>query len=409
MPRPPMLAGNTGELLQDLTLAAVMKHLPREAVKRALAETNTDSIRQRLLPADVVAYLVILLALYSDASVRENLRILMEPLRREFGVEAIDVPTGAAITKARKRLGVAPFIQLFDALARPVATPETPGTFYNGFRVVAVDGTTVDVQDTGANRGKFGVHANQHGNAGYPQVKAVVMVECGTRVPLGCAYGGGDEYEPGLFDKLQPKLDKDMLLLADRMYYDFARWKACAERTGALLWRVKNNLNLTPIAILEDGSYLAEIRPSNKLTRTGRSEKGDSLVVRVMEYRPVFADGTEGEQVRLTTTLLDAEKAPAGELCRLFAWRWESETGFDELKTHLRGADRVLRSPLPELVEQELYGFLLAYTVVRLTMAESARLERCPPGELSFIHAVRVIRRRISFPPDGESDAPGGI
>jgi hypothetical protein len=405
-----MLASNTGELLQELTLAAVMKYLPRDDVKQALAQTNTDSIRQRLLPADVVAYLVVMLALYSDASVRENLRILMEPLRREFGVEAIDVPTGAAITKARKRLGAAPFIQLFDALARPVAMGETPGAFYNGFRVAAVDGTTVDIQDTAANRERFGIHTNQHGAVGYPQVKAVVMVECGTRVPLGCAYGGSDECELGLFDKLQPKLEKDMLLLADRLYYGFARWKSCAERAGALLWRVKNNLNLTPTAVLEDGSYLAEIRPSDKLTRSGRSEKGDSRVVRVMEYRPAFADGTEGELVRLMTTLLDAKKAPAEELCRLFAWRWESETGFDELKTHLRGADRVLRSPLPDLVEQELYGFLLAYAVVRRTITESARLNQCAPRDLSVIHAVRVIRRRISFPPGGGSNGrQGGI
>jgi len=321
----------------------------------------------------------------------------------------VGVPSDCAISKARQRLGAVSLAHLFDALAKPVAAQETPGAFFQKFRVVATDGTTVDIQDTKANRERFGIHANQHGNAGYPQVKAVVMVECGTRVPLGCAYGGGNEYEPGLFDKLQPRLEKDMLLLADRMYYDFARWKACAERAGALLWRVKSSLNLKPISVLEDGSYLAEVRPSNTLIRTGRSEKGDSLVVRVMEYHPVFADGTEGERVRLATTLLDAKKAPAGELCRLFAMRWESETGFDELKTHLRGADRVLRSPLPDLVEQELYGFLLAYAVVRLTMTESARLERCPPRDLSFIHAVRVIRRRISFPPCGGSNGQRGI
>jgi hypothetical protein len=398
-----MLAQTAGHLLQDLSLASIMQYLPRKDVKRALTDTQTDSIRQRLLPADMVAYLVVMLALYSDASVRENLRILMEPLRRRFGAKAIGVPTGAAITKARRRLGSAPFARLFDALARPVATPKTPEAFYNGFRVVAVDGTTANIQDTDANRARFGIHANQHGSVGYPQVKVVILTECGTRVPLGCAYGGGDEYEPGLFDRLQPKLEKDMLLLADRYYYNFSRWKACAERAGALLWRVRDDLNLTPVSVLEDGSWLAEIRPSNKLTRSGRSEKGEQCVLRVVEYRPAFADGTEGERVRLATTLLDARKAPAEELCHLFARRWETETGFDELKTHLRGVDRVLRSPVPELVEQELYGFLLAYTVVRRTMAESARLERCSPKELSFIHAVRVIRRRITFPPDGET------
>ena len=286
------------------------------------------------------------------------------------------------------------------------ARPQTPGAFYKGFRVVAVDGTTVEVQDTQANRSRFGIHANQHGEAGYPQVKAVLLAECGTRVPLGCAYGGGDDDEPGLFDTLQGKWDDSMLLLADRIYYDFARWKACAGRTGALLWRVKNNLNLEPRSVLEDGSYLAKVRPSNHLTRSGKSQKGDECLVRVLEYRPVFADGTQGELVRLMTTLLDAAESPAEELCHLYTQRWESETGFDEFKTHLRGPDRVLRSPVPELVEQELYGFLLAYTVVRLTIFESARRERGPPKALSFIHAVRVLRRRISFPPAGPLDRP---
>jgi hypothetical protein len=404
-----MLAQTTGYLLQDLSLAAIMQYLPRKDVIRALTDTQTDSIRQRLLPADAVAYLVVMLALYSDASVRENLRILMEPLRRRFGAKTIGVPTGAAITKARRRLGSAPFVCLFDALSRPVATPKTPEAFYNGFRVVAVDGTLADIQDTEANRARFGFPTNQHGSGGYPQVKIVILAECGTRVPLGCAYGGYNEYEPGLFDSLQPKLEKNMLLLADRYYYDFARWKSCASRAGALLWRVRKDLKLPPLSVLKDGSWLAEVRPSNRLTLSGRSKKGDQCVVRVVEYRPMFADGTEGERVRLITTLLDAREAPAEELCHLFTQRWETETGFDELKTHLRGVDRVLRSPVPELVEQELYGFLLAYTVVRLTMAESARLERCSPRELSFIHAVRVIRRRITFPPGGETNGTESV
>jgi hypothetical protein len=401
-----MLGTSTGALLQDLSLAALMEYLPREDVKRVLCDTQSESIRERLLPADVVAYLVVMLALYSDASVRENLRILMEPLRRRFGVSAIGVPSGGAITKARKRLGAAPFIRLFEALARPVATRKIPGAFYKGFRMVAVDGTTVEVQDTDANRARFGIHSNQHGPVGYPQVKAVILAECGTRVPLGCVYGGCDDYEPGLFDGLQAKLKKDMLLLADRLYYDFARWKACSQQAGALLWRVKNNLNLTPIRVLEDGSYLAKVRPLRAQLRSGKSQKGDECLVRVMEYCPLFADGTEGEQVRLVTTLLDAAESPAEELCHLYTQRWESETGFDEFKTHLRGPDRVLRSPVPELVEQELYGFLLAYTVVRLTIVESARLERCEPNALSFIHTLRVIRRRISFPPSSEAGRP---
>lgn len=400
MPRKPMLQKNIGQLMQGLSLAAVMKQMPPQEVKQALDETNTNSIRVRVLPAYIVVYIVVMLAFYAEASILENLRILMEPLRRIFGAKTIGIPSGCAITRARKRLGFAPFKLLFEVMAKSVATPETPGTYFKNYRVVAVDGTTVEIQDTKENRDRFGIHKNEYGVAGYPQVKAVVMVECGTRVPLGCAYGGCNESEFVIFDNgLLPKLKKDMLLLADRGYFSFARWKACAEQGAASLWRVRKDMKLRPILVLEDGSWLAEIRPSIHLIKSGKSVKGDKLIVRVMEYRPFFADGKEGEPIRLITTIMDPGEATANELCELFAKRWESETGFDELKTHLRGPERVLRSQLPDLVEQELYGFLLAYTVVRRTMTESARLAKCAPRDLSFIHAVRVIRRRVSFPP----------
>ena len=395
------MAAHGGGLMQELSIEAVLATLPRDLVNDVLRKTGTASVRHRLLPAPMVVYLVVLLALYSEASVRENLRLLLEPLRRRSGRDRAVVATGAAITKARKRLGAAPFAALFDAVARPVGTPSLPGCFWRGYRVAGADATTVETQDTEANRRRFGRHGNQHGAAGYPQLKAVVLLEVGTHAPLACAWGGADAPEGTLFDSLQGKLTKDMLLLADRAYYDFARWQACARKAGALLWRVRNNLALTPLRRFDDGSYLAEIRPSWKLVSKGRSGRTERAVVRVIEYKPVFADGTEGEQVRLFTTLVDPGAAPAEELARLYPDRWQLETGFDEWKTHLRGPDRILRSPRPDLVEQELYGFLLAYYTVRATMAEAARRATCAPREMSFVHAVRVLRRRLSFPPGG--------
>jgi len=265
--------------------------------------------------------------------------------------------------------------------------------------------TTVEVQNSAANRRTFGVHTNGRGEAGYPQVKLAVLLECGTRAPLGAALGGVHASEPVLFDRLRDRLDKHMLLLADRAYYSFERFDQCARRVGALVWRVARGLRLEPIRRFADGSYLARVRPSHKLIAKGLGRRGQSRRVRVIEYRPVFADGTQGERVRLITTLLDARQAPAQELAALYPARWEAETGFDELKTHLRGPERVLRSPLPELVEQELYGFVLAYYIVRATMAEAATRAGCAPGELSFVHAVRVIRRRLSFFPSGRAVA----
>jgi len=399
MPRKPMAGGRIGELMKELSLAAVMETIPQSAVDQALNKTGTESKRQRRLPAPLVVYLVILLALFADVSVRENLRILLETLRRRFDLEPLKPAVGSAITKARQRLGRAPFAQLFNAVAQPLGEESLPGCYWRGFRVVAVDGTSADVQNTPANRARYGLHTNQHGEVGYPALKAVVLLECGTRAPLDAATGGEHDGEGALFDRLRDRLDKGMLLLADRYYYSFERFQDCAARAGALVWRVNKSLKLKPRRVFADGSFLAEIRPSYKLTHNGRSAKGECLTVRVVEYEPLFEDGTTGEQTRLLTTLLDPNEASAEKLAGLYPERWNEETGYDELKTHLRGPGRVLRGQLPDLVEQEFFGFLLAYYVVRATMVQAAKRNKVAPNELSFVHAVRVIKRKLAFPP----------
>ncbi len=403
MPRKPMTISYGTELMQQLTLAAVMKVCPKKKVAQVLRTTRTESQRIRLLPAPVVFYLLIMLALCAEASVNENLRLILEPLRRRLGFKKAKVPVGSAITKARQLLGVAPFAEMFARVAKPVARPADPECFWRGFRLVAVDGTAVNIQDTDANRERFGIHRNQHGVVGYPQLHAVILLECGTHLPFACAYGGCRKSEGALLDSIEAALDGEMLLLADRVYYSFARYRDCSKRAGAVLWRFRNNIRLRRERELDDGSYLTTIRPSSGLVKKGPARKGEKLIARVIEYEPVFADGGRGERTRLITNLLDEEAYPAQELASLYAQRWQIETGFGEWKTHLRGPDRVLRAQLPDLVEQELYGFLLAYYVVRATMLDAARKEGIPPTGLSFIHAVRVIRRKIAFPPSGQA------
>jgi hypothetical protein len=394
-----MDAQRVGDLMKQLSLAAVMEAIPMKLARQTLKETGKGSQRERLLPAHLVVYLVILLAFFAEVSVRENLRLLLEMLRRRFGLEARRPAADSAVTKARKRLGREPFVHLFSQVARPLGDETLPGCCWQGLRLVAADGTRVEVQHTSENIGRFGIHENQHGQVGYPALMAVVLLECGTRVPLGAATGGEHDAEGTLFDALRERLAKDMLLLLDRGLYSFERFKDCAQRCGALLWRIRSNIEPRVIEQLSDGSALVELSPSQKLYQDGRCQKDERLTARLIEYQAVFADGTTGERARLLTTLLDPHQAPAEELARLYAERWQAETGFDELKTHLRGPQRVLRSPLPDLVEQEFFGFLLAYYVVRATMVEAARKSGTPPTELSFVHAVRVIRRKLAFPP----------
>ena len=404
MPRKPMVSKQTTALLRELSVGAVMKIFPHKAVQNSLDAAGTNTVRRRLLPMFVVFYLVILMAFYSDVSVRENLRILLESLRRKFGMGAVKIAVGSAISKARRKLGSAPFAHLFEVFAKPIGSSEVKGCYWKDLRLVAVDGTSVELQDTESNRTHFGIHKNQHGDVGYPQLKLVMLSECGTHMPFGLSYGKANDYEGKLFDSLISKLDSEMLLLADRHYYSFMRWKACCEAGCQLLWRVKTGIKLTAVKTFDDGSYLAEIKPSIQLRKKGLAAAEEYLTVRVVDYKVQFEDGSEGEPIRLFTTLFDPSYAPAEELACLYAERWSVESGFDEIKTDLRGKDRILRSQLPELVEQELYGFFLAYIVVRRVMLDAARKADIAPVELSFVHTVRVIKRKLSFFPLSQNE-----
>jgi Transposase DDE domain len=193
-----------------------------------------------------------------------------------------------------------------------------------------------------------------------------------------------------------------MLCLADRNFLGYELWQQ-AQATGAdLLWRGKKHLRLAREAELPDGSYLSRIYPSERDWR--KNTKG--IRVRVIEYTLEGVPEAE-PSYRLVTTILDHRVAPAAELAALYHERWEIETALDELKTHLRGAQVVLRSKTPDLVKQEFYGFMLAHFAVRGLMHEAALKADEDPDRLSFLHAVRVIRRKLStfgaIPPSAEN------
>jgi hypothetical protein len=198
-----------------------------------------------------------------------------------------------------------------------------------------------------------------------------------------------------------PALRKGMLCLADRFFPGYKLWRI-ATRSGAdLLWRTRQNARLDVDRRLPDGSYLSRIYASTSDRRNER--KG--IVVRVIDYR--LQDVKDAEPIyRLITTVLDPNQAPAKELAALYHERWEIETALDELKTHLRGAQIVLRSKTPELVKQEFWGLLMAHYAIRGLMHEAALKADEDPDRLSFLHAVRVVQRRmarfVAIPPSAE-------
>jgi Insertion element 4 transposase N-terminal/Transposase DDE domain len=384
-----------------ISLGVIAKTFPRETVQAVLAATGTGSQRQRDLPAHVVVYYVIALALYMHASYREVLRCLLEGLQWLLSPGARVKVTGkSGISQARTRLGWKALQQLHDELVKPIAVPATKGAWYRTWRLISLDGSTLDVADQKGNVKAFGRPAASRGQSAFPQLRFVALVESGTHVLFGTQVAGIESGEIPLATTALRSLRAGMLCLADRLFYGYQLW-ALAAATGAdLLWRVKKNMRLPCEQRLPDGSYLSRLYPTPKAQRHGRH----GAIVRVVEYRLEGVPGAE-PIYRLLTTLLDPAAAPAAELAALYHERWEIETALDELKTHLRGARIVLRSKTPDLVKQEFYGLMLAHFAVRGLMHEAALKAGEDPDRLSFLHAVRVVRRKIarfaSIPPGG--------
>lgn len=405
MARTARVRSQHARITDRIHLGAAAKFFPLDQVQQILMETGRRSRRQRQLPAQVMVYYVIAMALWLEVSCQEVLRCLVEGLA-PLGIEVRRLRcTGrSAISMARARLGAEPLRRLLERCVRPIATAKTPGAYYRGWRLVSLDGSTLDVADTPANAAAFGRPGASRGHSAFPQLRLVSLVESGTHVLFATVWGALRQAESTLAKTVLEQLAAGMLCFADRGFFGFALWEAAC-RTGAdLVWRGKKNLVLACRRRLSDGSYLSRVYPS---PRDRRHDRGGRFV-RVIEYRL----GSSATRYRLITTILDEQQAPAHELAALYHERWEIENAFDELKTHLRGRQIVLRSKTPELVEQELYGLLLAHFAIRGLMHEAAQQADLDPDALSFVHSFRVVRRKlpafVALPPSGAPEAASG-
>ncbi|MGH2930933.1 MAG: IS4 family transposase, partial [Solirubrobacteraceae bacterium] len=307
---------------------------PPELVDRVVVEAGRREQRQRLLPARVVVYYVLAMALFADRSYEEVMRQLVEGLAWGSGWQhSWEVPSKVAIFLARQRLGPEPLVLLFRATARPLAGESTRGAFYREWRLMSLDGTCLDLADTPANEQAFGRpgSSRREGGGAFPQLRMVALSEAGTHAICEVALGAYTTGENALADELLGALKKGMLCLADRGFYSFGRFQN-ARKTGAqLLWRVKSNMLLPREQQLPDGSYLTRIYASQKDQRAGR----DGELGRVVEYQLNDGARSDPEQrYRLLSTILDHDAAPAGELGGLYHERWEIESALDELKSH---------------------------------------------------------------------------
>ena len=374
-----------------ISLGVITKTFPLKRVRSVLAATGTASQRERDLPAHVVVYYAIALALYMQSSYREVLRCLLEGVQWLLDpAVTLKVAGNSGISQARTRLGWEPLRQLHDAVVKPIAVAATKGAWYRGLRLVSVDGSTLEIADEAANNAAFGRPGASRGESAFPQLRFVSLVENGTHVLFGTQLGPYATGEITLAKAVLNTLGKGMLCLADRNFFGFALWVQARSTGAELLWRIKTNARLPREQPLADGSYLSRIYPSE----SDRRHQRNAVTVRVIEYR--LRGVTDAEPIyRLLTSLLDPAQAPAAELAALYHQRWEIETALAELKTHLRGAKIVLRSKTPDLVRQEFYGLMMAHFAVRGLMHEAALKADTDPDQLSFLHAVRVVRRKL--------------
>lgn len=341
-----------------------------------------------------MAYFSIGMALHAEGSYEDVLGLLSDGLAWTTGEEPPVAPSKSAIFQARARLGSEPLKALFAKVASPLAGAETPGAFLGGRRLVAIDGTCVDVADTADNAAFFGRPGVMKGEqAAFPQARVVALAECGTHAVFDAAVGSYTTAENTLAGEVIDRLTPGMLVLADRGFCGFPLWSRAAATGADLLWRAMPTMKPRVTATLPDGSFLAELRPS------GAARTTTALPIRIVEY--TIDDGRPNDETyRLFTTILDPDDVTALDLAAVYTQRWEIESVFDELKVHQRGPRSVLRSKSPELVLQEIWGHLCCHYAIRTLMWEAADHAGVDPDRVSFTAALRIARRSISLARD---------
>jgi hypothetical protein len=377
-------------------------------VDAVIDEAQAREQRKRSLPARPTTYFTLAMWLWREHGYEEVLRQLIDGLGWSgAGPDEADVAWSGSITKARARLGVEPLRLLFARVAGPVAQPGMPGCFWRGLRLTAIDGSTLDVPNSPANRAEFDGPSNDTGPGAFPQVRLLVHAECGTKALLNATFDGYRTAETVLAGRLFDSFTPGMLVLADRNFLSWKLWRDAATR-AELLWRVSDSFTLPVLERLADGSYLSQLKPPRK-------KDGDPITVRIIEYTVTTRDehgATTSELFCLATTLLDEQAWPIEEFPALYHERWRAETLLNAVKTDLRGGPDILtRSQSPEGTRQEIWALFCLYQALADLVGDAARHHRVDPDRISFLRARNTARRSVpritaDFPPSPATTRP---
>lgn len=412
----------------QVSVGVLVTAVPRDAVDAAVAAWGVGAKRSDgKLPPHVTAYLTMGLWLFPDDDYAE-VAVKMTGALDRFGCwdASWSAPTSGGISQARQRLGRDTLAEVFEQVAGPVGSPSTIGGWLRSWRVLAIDGFAVDVPDTEANAAEFGRSTSGHGHSPFPKARVVALTECGTHAFLAARIGPFTEGEQTLALPLYSRLRRGELLTADRNFYSYPAWDRAAATGADLLWRIQTGVRLDVIEVLPDGTYLT-VLADKRVRKAARArvlaaaragtfdtcpdvvdDRGLPLarLARVIEYDVPDRDGNgTGELVTLVTTILDPTAARPDELAEAYHLRWEQETAHDQLKTHLRGPGRVLRSKSPDLVHQEIWAWLLVHHAITTLIVRAAEAAAIDPDRISFTRVLRIVRRcatgSAAIPPSG--------
>ncbi|MFJ8916657.1 IS4 family transposase [Amycolatopsis sp. NPDC102389] len=404
----------------QVSLGVLVAAVDRDVIDAAVAGCGVGAKRSDgKLPPHVVAYLTMALCLFPDDDYEEVATKVTGSLSRWGCWDASwAVPTASGITQARKRLGPKVMSEVFEGVAAPVATSDTRGAWLRGWRLLAIDGFEVDLPDTPGNAGEFGYAGSGGNRSAFPKARVVAVAECGTHAFLAGEVGAYAVGENTLAQRLYPRLRPDELLTADRGFYSWEAWDTAAATGAALLWRAPAQLALPVVTVLPDGTYLT-VLISPKVRGAGRrrqilaaAEAGQDIhpdeahLVRVVEYDIPDREGNgTGELIVLLSSITDPADAAADELAAAYHQRWEQETANDQLKTHLRGPGKLLRSRLPDLVHQEIWAWLTVHYALSVLIARAAEAADLDPDRISYSRVLRITRRTATgtagFSPSG--------
>ncbi len=371
---------------------AIQTVISPQIIDQELEKSNSFEKRQRKLPSSLVVCLVIAMSLWSSDSMTTVLQNLVNGLNREWTKlgQYWKTPNSSSITLARQKLGCQVMSRLFHSIIKPLATVETPGAFLGGLRVMALDGTLLDVPDSQTNAKVFGYPGSRKGTrAAFPKVRVVLLIEAGTHLitdALMCPYRIGERVRAL---KLLRSVTEGMLLMWDRGLHSYKMVNATLARRCQYLGRVPSNVKFPIYKLLDDGSYLSWINPDRQSKKKGSTK----ILVRVIEY--TIENNGEIKTYRLITSLIDLAVFPALLLAQQYHQRWEIENTIDELKTHLNGRKTPIRSLRPREVVQEIYGWLLGHYAIRSLMFQAAQQAGISPLRLGFTGTLKVIRRAI--------------